>query len=95
MTSTAGWISSGLVSAFPTFLEEFHHSTQDTINGLVNWVVLMFGIGVNLLAFPALIEIGLFLGTDRLVFRSASNDSHRSFHYVCNTYLGSREPVLR
>ena len=43
----AGWYIGGLGPAIPLLMAEFHTDLNTTINGVMNWSVLLLGLGVR------------------------------------------------
>jgi hypothetical protein len=85
----AGWISGGPASAIPILMAEFGTNLSDTIDGLINWGILMLGLGVTpTSAKTVLMEIDLFLGPGNWVPRNAPCGVDGHSNYVRRVFLG-------
>jgi hypothetical protein len=46
-SAVGGWVLGGVGSGIVLLMDEFHTDLNDTINGSINWSILMLGCGVS------------------------------------------------
>jgi hypothetical protein len=49
LATVAGWVIGGPAAAIPLLMEEFNKDLKNTVDAIINWPVLLLGLGVHLL----------------------------------------------
>ena len=95
----SGWATLGAGSAIPVLMREFDQDLTSVVNAVINWAVLLLGIGVhilNTLLFKLIVScIDLFLGSCNVVFRHPPGWSHSHGISFCVLYLGSSDSFFQ
>lgn len=85
------WIIGGISPALVIIGNEFDQDLEDTVRALINWSVLLLGVGVvSHGAQPLILSVDFFLDTVRFVFRHSSGVPRRVFLAVCHSNLVCR-----
>jgi hypothetical protein len=47
LATVAGWVIGGPAAAIPLLMEEFNMDLKNTVDAIINWPVLLLGLGVH------------------------------------------------
>lgn len=88
MVFMPGWILGGAAAGIPKVVKEFGSNLHNIVDIIITWPTLLLGLGVQTVSlYSGLMTLGVFLGTDGVVFWGSSGRHSWSACSVCDVFV--------
>jgi hypothetical protein len=84
-SAVGGWAIGGIAPAILLLMNDFNTDLNATVDGALNWSILLLGVGVK--SFSVNLTIEFYLGTTRSLFWYSSDLYHGLIDAFCDLYL--------